>query len=237
MGAEGSADLRIQPGPHVFCDDLETVELDADDRHHLSRVVRLRPGDPLTVSDAHGRWRSARFGDTIEPTGPIVVEPEPPYPLGLGIALTKACKPELVVQKATELGIDHIVLFEARHSVAHWDTPKRERNVSRLTRVAREASMQSRQVHIPEIVFVNDLAEVADTGAMRSLGRPVRADFGGARLAQGHRFVVIGPEGGWNDGERTQFPEAVDLGRTVLRAETAALVVAARMVGQRDQIG
>ena len=72
MGADGAVDLRTQPGPHVFTDDLEALEPDADDRHHLTRVLRLRSGDPLTVSDAHGRWRCARFGDHVEPSGPIV---------------------------------------------------------------------------------------------------------------------------------------------------------------------
>ena len=49
--------------PHVFVDDLDAPRLSDDDRHHLGRALRLRPGDPLTLSDGRGRWRWARFGD------------------------------------------------------------------------------------------------------------------------------------------------------------------------------
>src|SRR2546430_2495801 len=47
---------------HAFVVDVESPELGPDDRHHLERVLRLRPGDELTVSDGDGRWRRCRFG-------------------------------------------------------------------------------------------------------------------------------------------------------------------------------
>ena len=67
------------------------------------------------------------------------------------VALTKAAKPEFAVQKATELGLDRIFLFPARHSVVRWDEIKTARNETRLAKVAREASMQSRRVTIPTV--------------------------------------------------------------------------------------
>ena len=202
----------------MFVADLATLELVDDDRHHLERSLRLRDGDPFTASDAAGSWRAAVFGDTAEASSEIYTVDPPRYEVGLGIALTKATKPEFAVQKATELGIDRIVVFQAAHSVARWDEKKRSKNEERLAKVAREAAMQSRRVVIPTVTVTPDLTDLAGTGGL------VRADFGGIPTNSDHRFVVIGPEGGWSDAERNLVPTAVDLGQNVLRAETAAVV-------------
>lgn len=222
------ADLRCQRGPHVFVDDLEVPTLADDDRHHLARSLRLRDGDPLTISDGARRWRTARFGEPIEVEGPILVVAAPPWPATIACALAKGAKPELVVQKATEIGIDHIVFFTGDHSVPTWDAAKRAKAGVRLARVAREAAMQSRQVRLPTIELADDLASVA--AAVPEL---VRADFGGKAIDRSVRAVAVGPEGGWSDAERQSLPEAVDLGPTVLRAETAALVAATRLTAWR----
>ena len=181
----------------------------------------------LTVSDGAGRWRSARFGDLLEAVGPVHEVAPLEYELSLAVALTKAAKPEFAVQKATELGINQIIVFQATHSIVRWDTQKQERALVRLGRVAREAAMQSRQVSIPRVSMAKDLAALASTQTV------VRADFGGIPIHSGHRLVAIGPEGGWAEDEIVAVPETVDLGPSVLRAETAALVSAAQMIGLR----
>ena len=213
------ADLRRQPGPHAFVDDLEAPTLEEADRHHLARALRLRSGDPLTVSDGRGRWRTARFGDRLVPESPIVAVPPPSHTVGLGVALTKAGKPDLVVQKATELGVERIVLFHAEYSVARWDAARQAKGIARLARVAREAAMQSRQVWVPTVAFADDLAALAALVGPRGMAR---ADFGGAAIGGPPHFVAIGPEGGWSDGERAAITATVDLGPSVLRAETAS---------------
>ena len=222
-------DLRMQAGPHVFVDDLERPELREADRHHLARALRVRSGDPLTLSDGAGNWRTARFGDVVQPDGVVQAVAPPAYEIGIGVALTKAAKPEFAVQKATEIGVDRIVVFEAEHSVARWDEPKRSRNEQRLATVAREAAMQSRRVTIPTVEVVENLDH------MIGLSGVARADFGGSAVHSGHRFVLVGPEGGWSATERQRLPEAIDLGPTVLRAETAAIVASTILVMSRDQ--
>ena len=221
-------DLRQQSGPHAFVEDLDAIELAPDDRHHLERSLRLRPGDALTVSDGAGSWRAARFGEVIEPTSDSYVVPPPSYRIGLGVALTKASKPEFAVQKATELGMDRIVVFQAEHSVARWDETKRAKNVARLARVAREAAMQSRRVEIPVVDVVESIDHFAGINGL------ARADFGGIATNSDHRFVLVGPEGGWSEQEQRQVPATVDLGPTVLRAETAAVVASAFLAKSRD---
>lgn len=203
-------------GPHAFVSDLARPELDAPDRHHLARVLRLRSGDPMTVSDGAGSWRPCVFGDDLEPVGEIVFVPPSTPRIGVGFALIKGGRPELVVQKLTELGVDQIVPFAAARSVVRWDAAKAEANHVRLARVAREASMQSRRCYLPT---VEPLATLGDL-----VQRPgaALADRDGATLTLDNPLVLIGPEGGWTPGER-EGHATVRLGAQVLRAETAAI--------------
>ena len=206
------------PGPLAFVADLHAPELGDDDLHHLQRVLRLRAGAPITVGDGQGRWRSARLTEVgVEATGPIE-ELAPPEPrLSVGFALVKGDKPELVVQKLTELGIDRIVPFRAARSVVRWDDAKAAKAVARLRVVARAAAMQSHRPHLPEITDVADLHDlvVEDGVAM--------ADRQGSAIGPAHRTVLVGPEGGWSDEERALAVPRVALGHHVLRAETAAI--------------
>ena len=60
-----SGDELRGPAPHAFVADLSAPVLDPDDRHHLERVLRMRAGDRLTVSDGAGAWRACRFGPDL----------------------------------------------------------------------------------------------------------------------------------------------------------------------------
>jgi len=106
---------------HAFVADVESPELGPDDRHHLERVLRLRPGDELTVADGAGRWRRCRFGPVVEVDGEVEVEPPPAPAITLAFALTKGERPEWTVQKLTEVGVDRIVPFVSDRSIVRWD--------------------------------------------------------------------------------------------------------------------
>ena len=220
-------------GPHVFVDDLERPQLRDEDRHHLTRSLRLRPGDTFTASDGAGSWRICRLGSgpegEPEPVGEMVLVEAPQPRLTIGFALIKGGRPELVVQKLTELGVDAIVPFTAEHSVVRWDPDRAARHTERLRRVAREAAMQSRQVRIPEIGEVVEFADLA------ALGGAVRADITGHPPSLDHPIVLIGPEGGWSQTERHQLP-ATRLSTSVLRSETAAITAAVLLTALRDGV-
>lgn len=214
------------PTPHVFVPAVEHPTLGDDDRHHLERALRLRDGDEVTVSDGRGTWRRCRFGASLEPSGPIERTPRPVPQLTVGFALTKGSKPELVVQKLTELGIDVIVPFVAKRSVVRWDDSKAAKQHDRFTRIAREAAMQSRRTWLPA---------VRPLVTFDSFSSPaVRADREGAPLGPDHTEVLIGPEGGWSQHERDRL-DSVHLGPHVLRAETAAIAAAALMGAWRER--
>ena len=215
-------------GPHAFVADLDAPALDPEDRHHFERVLRLRPGDELTVSDGAGRWRPCILGTELTPTGPVVEVPAPAPRLTVAFALVKGARPELVVQKLTELGIDRIVPFTAARSVARWDVGKADRQGERLARVAREASMQSRRCHLPEVDALSTFAQVA------ALPGAVRAEREGRPLTVSTSTLLIGPEGGWDDAERAALTDEVAVGVQVLRAETAALAAATLLTALRS---
>jgi 16S rRNA (uracil1498-N3)-methyltransferase len=208
---------------HVFVADLGSPDLDDDDRHHLTRVLRLRPGDVVTASDGAGRWRSCRLaaGGALEPAGDAVAEPAAAPPITIAFAVTKGERPELAVQKLTELGVDRIVPFVAARSVARWDGDRAARHVDRLRRVAREAAMQSRRAWLPDVADVADFADVA------ALAGAALADAGGGAPSLVTPVVLLGPEGGWSPEERAAGLPVVGLGPHVLRAETAAIAAAA----------
>ena len=218
-------------GPHVFVDDLDRVELREEDRHHLTRSLRLRPGDTLTASDGTGSWRVCRLGSGLsfeaEPDGEVIFVEEPHPKLTIGFALIKGGRPELVVQKLTELGVDAIVPFTAEHSVVRWDPDRATRHIERLRRVAREAAMQSRQVRLPE---VGEVAEFADMAAHPGA---IRADITGDPPSLDHPTVLIGPEGGWSDTERHKLG-AIRISSSVLRSETAAIAAATLLTAFRN---
>lgn len=226
-----AADLPEKPGgtaPHVIVDKIDHPVMCAEDIHHLSKVRRLRNGDLVSATDGCGSWRWCVYEDAaLKVVGEIASESEPSPKLTVGFALVKGSKPELVVQKLTELGIDTIIPFIAERSVVRWDDAKTERQGERLTKVARDASMQSRRVWLPTVAPVARLSDLV------SFEGVVRADRDGDTLSSINTTVLIGPEGGWSAAE-ADSTTVVGLGRTVLRAETAAIAAATLMVALRD---
>jgi 16S rRNA (uracil1498-N3)-methyltransferase len=211
----------------AFVDDLDAPALRDVDRHHLERVLRVRPGDPLTVADGLGRWRTATFGPVLTATGEITEEPVPVPPITIGFALVKGDKPEVVVQKLTELGIDRIVPFRAERSVVRWDDAKATKAVVRLRAVARAAAMQSHRARLPDVTDVTDLRVLAaEPGA-------ALADRDGGPPSLDWPLVLVGPEGGWAPEERALALPHVALPGHVLRAETAALTAGSLLVALR----
>lgn len=220
-------------GPHVLVIDVDAPTLADDDRHHLERVLRLRRGDPLTVGDGAGRWRPCRLGDEPDPIDRVHRVPRPRPAIAVGFALIKGGRPELVVQKLTELGVDRIMPFTAARSVVRWDPVKRRTNGERLRRVAREAVMQSRRAWLPVVDDPVDFGALVEDSGPSAVAL---AERGGGPITLDRPTVLIGPEGGWDDGERERGLPTVDLGDGVLRAETAAIAAAVLLADARRRI-
>lgn len=215
-------------GPLVYVEDLEQPVLRLDDHHHLARVRRVRNGDPVILGDGSGSWRTARMHDEEpEPTGVVRYCEHPTPAIGVAFALVKGSKPELAVQKLTELGVDWICPFEAARSVVRWDEGKADLAQARLNKVAREAAMQSRQPWLPMIEPVTSFAAVA------GIEGACLAERGGEAPTLADPVILIGPEGGWERHELEVDLPRVSLSTGVLRAETAAIVAGALLVALR----
>ncbi|MEA3020990.1 MAG: rRNA (uracil1498-N3)-methyltransferase [Actinomycetota bacterium] len=216
----------------MFVDDVDKPTVAADDRHHLERVLRVRRGDPVDVSDGAGRWRSGTLGDAgaVDPTSEVELAPRVEPDITVAFALTKGERPELVMQKLTELGADRIVPFTSGRSVVRWDAGRAAANVERLRRIAREAAMQCRRAWLPDVAELSTFA-----GACALEGASI-AEIGGARPKLANPTVLVGPEGGWTDDERACGLPTVGLGSHVLRAETAAIAAATLLGALRARL-
>ena len=202
---------------HAFVDDLDHPQLRVEDRHHFERVLRLRPGAAITVSDGLGGWRPCSVGAELQTSGPVEHDPAPTPALTIGFALVKGERPELIVQKLTELGADRVIPFVAARSVVRWDSDKAARQHERLITIAREAAMQSRRTWLPAIEPLVPFAVVA------ALPGAALAQRGGGPPSLALPVLLVGPEGGWAAEELAAGLPHVDLGPHVLRAETAAI--------------
>jgi 16S rRNA (uracil1498-N3)-methyltransferase len=217
------------------------------DLHHLHRVLRLVPGDRIVVVDPAGSEAEATLtqvsalGVTADVDEPVRRPPRPT--VVLAPAISRRERMELVVQKATELGVSEIWPLVTERCVVRLDEQRSGRRGERLQLIAREAAKQSQRADVPPVrdpmtigVFVAEAGrfdivlvpwEEASSGG---LGIGAALDAAGA-TADASVAVVIGPEGGLTEGEVAALEAGggvvVTLGETVLRTETAGVVAVA----------
>ena len=150
--------------------------------------------------------------------------------LTVAFAPVKGERPEWVVQKLTELGIDRVVPLLTERSVVRWTGARGRTTVERLRRVAREAAAQCRRVWLPEI---GDTVRFDELSGLGDPGEVVLAQLSGDRPSVSQRVVAVGPEGGWSSEELASGLPTVGFGLSVLRAETAAVTAGALLASLR----
>ena len=218
-----------QSAAHVFVESLSEPVLGEADHHHLARALRLRVGEVVSASDGRGSWLTCTYqrDGELAPSSDVVSENVPFPQLTVGFVTPKGDRPEWIVQKLTELGLDRIVVLTADRSVVRWAPDRVERQLDRLRRVAREAAMQSRRVWLPSVE--GPITATTLRGHGTALAEP-----GGEPLTLSTPTVLIGPEGGWSPSELAAFDHQCQLGTTILRAETAAVAAGVRLAWLRD---
>jgi 16S rRNA (uracil1498-N3)-methyltransferase len=212
-----------------------TIEGDA--ANHIARVLRLEPGDALTVFDGRGGEHAARI-EAIR-KGAVVVEVqersgserESPLSLTLAQGVSRGERMDWVVQKATELGVTQIVPVLTERSVVKLDASQAERKRLHWQGVAVAACEQSGRDRIPDIAAPLDLHDFlrgSDSRATCLLLSPSATQrVNDLKAPAGRMIVLIGPEGGLAESEHRAALDAgfvaVRLGPRVLRTETAAV--------------
>ena len=208
---------------HVVVDEVDPVggaiDLGPEAEHHLFRVLRIRDGESVTVTDGRGSWRACRaVGGALEVDAELREDRPGRAPLTIMCAIPKRDRPEWIVQKLTELGTDRIVFLHADRSVVRWDGERAGKHVAKMQRVAVEALQQSRGVWLPAVEGPVEALGVLPTAVAAEPGRrPIEAD---------DSTIAVGPEGGWSERELAAAGDVVSLGRTILRVETAAMAAA-----------
>jgi 16S rRNA (uracil1498-N3)-methyltransferase len=231
----------------VFVDDPALPVLTQADSHHLTAVLRLRDGEIVVAGDGAGRWAPCRVGTgrrmgtgrpkdpagpTLERVGPVETTPLSEPTVTVAFAPVKGDRPEWVVQKLTELGVDRIVPILTVRSVVRWEGERATKAVERLVRVAREAAAQCRRAWLPEVAAVSSLGSLSSlTGMPTTLACP-----GGEPPDLARPVVAVGPEGGWDPVELDAGFDTVGLGPTILRAETAAVAVGTLLCALRQHL-
>ena len=226
----------------------ESVSLPATVAHHALRVLRLRDRAAITLfngrgGEFEGRLQVARATQASARLERFhAVERESPLRVTLIQAWVTTEKLELIVEKAVELGVASIVLVPAARSVVQLEAERRERRLRRLHDVIIAACCQCGRNRLPSIQAPETLHEglaSARTGAAASiLLDPTDAEPTTAALSGPGPFVlVVGPEGGLDDAERSMALRMgyrpVHLGPRILRTETAGLagLVALQVLG------
>jgi 16S rRNA (uracil1498-N3)-methyltransferase len=210
-----------------------TAILTGGELHHL-RVRRLRVGSELVLCDGIGRQRRGIVAAldhrraVIRVTANDLPDRESALRLVLAQALLKADKLDLVIEKATELGVSELLVFTCERSVSRAAADRRPR----WNRVARSAAKQCQRSTVPRIegpMALEDVLRRTD---------PLRLFFWEARTSGGFPTVeassvgsvltVVGPEGGFSVVEAERAAHAgfriIGLAPRILRAETAAVV-------------
>ena len=212
------------------------VHLSQDDEHHVLHVMRMKKGDEIEVVD-NQKLFLCRLDDTNPLTVSVVHEIASDVELSedvtLLFALTKGDKIDLVLQKATELGVKKVALIQSERSVVKYDNKDIEKKSQRFVKIMKEASEQSHRLLIPEIVGLVDIKNIptsllADTNLLAYEKEAGMTTGFFDKVNNQSLSVMIGPEGGFSEAEVELLKNEynflpISLGKRILRTETAAI--------------
>lgn len=233
--------------PRVFVgfDKIEnnTAYIEGSDFNYLKNVLRLKLGDEIVVLDSKSKEYSAKIIsiDKESLMAELVAErhpkSEPRVKVTIAHGIPKNPKMDLVVQKATELGVLRIIPLKTERSIVKIDPEKEEGRVNRWQKIAKEAAEQSGRLIIP---FVEEIMDFKDLFIIKSefdlciMLWEMEKERTIKKVLQDHRdlnhlLVLIGPEGGFSHEEaelaRKEGFLTTTIGNRIVRTETASISV------------
>ena len=233
--------------PELICADstgkAQKIPITGQDARHMGRVLRLKPGDPVSMTDGRGTDYQGQVADITPDTVDVKIisqersKTESRLDLTVCSAMLKDKKMDGIVRELTQIGVTSWIPFFSERSVPSPDPKKLARRLERWRTIARESLKQCRRSCELNIAFPCDfeavLAHASEAthciafweGSDQPLALP-RQDFNPSSRA----LVLIGPEGGFTESEIYRAKAAgftpYSLGPRILRAETAALTAA-----------
>lgn len=215
----------------------DLVVLDAEEAKHAITVRRMRVGEQIQLTDGLGLRVKGTVGEVLTKTmvisvDDVVQEGQPQPEITLIQALAKGDRDELAIQAATELGIMHVVPWQADRSISRWDDAKALKGRVRWQVICDEAAKQSLRVWHPRVQVALDSEALAATlqnyDAVFVLDPTAPVGLATRERFAGKIALIVGPEGGIDEAELAKFEKTgavrVRLGDSILRTSTAGVV-------------
>lgn len=223
-------------------DGENTVCITGKELHHLKDVLRLKKGEHVVVFDGRGREFLGSIENVSKGEACITIEKkievsrESPFEIILGQGIVKAEKMDLIIQKATELGVSRIIPFITPRVVSKLTGQQVTKKNQRWQNIALEAAKQCGRSIIPKVGELKTFGEVLKGWDKYAKIIPWEGEKENnlkdiLKTQSSGCIVLIGPEGGFSDSEVVEAQQAgflpVTLGPRILRTETAALSILA----------
>ncbi len=226
--------------PHFFSDQKidNQIFITGEDFSHMSRVLRMRVGEKVSVSHTNGMDYDCQILEYRSDCAVLEIleeypnQTEPSIQITLFQALPKGDKLDLITQKAVELGVSRIVPVLTKRCVSRPDGKSMQKKIIRYQKIAKEAAKQSGRGIIPEIGELLTFSQALEQ--LRQMECPIFFyEKGGRKMSEfvspsvNQIGIMIGSEGGFEAEEAEQAAaaglEIATLGRLILRCETAPL--------------
>lgn len=218
--------------------------LDKEEAHHIKKVLRLKEGDKVVLFDGHGKEYQAvleqnDIKELIAKIQGIQIQPPPLFELCLVQGIAKGDKMEIIIQKATEIGVSCVYPLLSEHTVVRIKDDNVTKKINRWQHIAREACKQCRSNFIPEIKTIINFQDLLQEAAgypavllyeneQHNSMRQVLKMIKGQVFQSKKLFLIVGPEGGFSKTEISEAKEqgffTTSLGSRILRTETAGIV-------------
>jgi len=229
----------------------QTLSLPEEAANHLVRVMRLREGDGCVLFNGDGHDYRATLvvvgkrDAQVRIDAALAVANESPLHITLLQGIARGEKMDLILQKATELGVNAIVPVNAERTEVKLDAARAEKRLAHWTSVVVSACGQSGRARVPSVAAPQSLLDAARQMPAEAL-KLTLDPLGEHRLstlqpAPGGVVIAIGPEGGWSPRDRQALAEAdfqgLQLGPRILRTETAGLAAIAAVQARLGDLG
>lgn len=230
----------IENAPQGFFDG-DTIAVTGEDASHIAKVLRMKPGEKLTVCDCAGTDYNCEIVSpdpsavTLKILGKEKSISEPDIKVTLYQGLPKGDKMELIIQKSVELGVSAIVPVMTLRSVSRPDAKSLAKKEERWNKIAAEAAKQSGRGLLPRVLPALSFNEAikamaAHTAAImlyEKNGSSIKDELEKPGADFKSTGILIGPEGGFDETEAAYAREngvvTAGLGPRILRTETAPL--------------
>lgn len=220
------------------------IYIEGSDVNHMRNVLRMRPGEELSVSDGNNGQYVCRVEDYEEERAVLKImekrqaDTELPSRIYLFQGLPKQEKMEFIIQKCVELGVYAVVPTVMKRCVVRLDEKKADKKVERWNKISESASKQAGRSRIPEVLPVMSFEEALDMASeldicllpyelasgMKETKEVIEAVKPGQSIG-----IFIGPEGGFAKEEAelaiSSGAKEITLGKRILRTETAGLAI------------